>query len=293
MLSIGAIDDPIAANAIAMFQTQDALFAENAGQWANDDVYFGYNKGGAQVYFTDEGIEFGLSRRELKPGYDAAALDELRLHAPGLDEEAYDYASTHFSLSFDGARATVPTGANEAETRFNYHLGPQENWVDGVATYKTVVYEGLYDGIDLHAFSRSGQMKYEFHVAPGGDWAQIELTYTGVERLFLGEDGSLHIETELGPIVDEDLLIYQEIDGEIVDVAGHFALIDEDTYTFTVTGPCDPTTGTHHRPQHHLGILPGRIVLRLCQRRGNGRRGQRLRLWIYLFDRLGHHRRVG
>ena len=70
----------------------------------------------------------------------------------------------------------MPVGADRAETVFNYHLGEQSAWVDGVATYKTVVYNGLYDGIDLHTFSRHGQMKYEFHVAPGGDYSRIELS---------------------------------------------------------------------------------------------------------------------
>ena len=26
------------------------------------NVYFGYNKGGTQIYFTDDSLEFGLSR---------------------------------------------------------------------------------------------------------------------------------------------------------------------------------------------------------------------------------------
>ena len=54
------------SEALEVFHTQDALFAENAGQWPTDDVYFGYNKGGTQIYFTDNSLEFGLSRRELK-----------------------------------------------------------------------------------------------------------------------------------------------------------------------------------------------------------------------------------
>ena len=121
------------------------------------EVYFGYNKVGTQLYFTEESIEFGLSKSELKEGVDPTAMDEMELGLPGMDEDLYETTSTHFSLHFDGARPTVPTGADQAETVFNYHLGPQENWVDGVATYKTVIYDDLYAGIDLHAFSRTGR----------------------------------------------------------------------------------------------------------------------------------------
>ena len=237
MLSVGGLDD--ASNqAIEVFHAQDALFAENAGQWDNDSVYFGYNKGGTQIYFTDESIEFGLSQRELKDGVDPA---ELEMGLPGGEEDLYETTSTHFSLNFDGAAATIPTGADRAETVFNYHVGSEEDWVDGVATYKTVVYDDVYAGIDLHTFSRHGEMKYEFHVAPGADWSEIQLSYEGIEGLSIREDGSLRIETAVGEIVDEGLYIYQTIDGAQVEVAGTIALLDDDTYTFTVTGDYDPS----------------------------------------------------
>ena len=70
-----------------------------------------------QIYFTDDSLEFGLSRRELKDGVEAG---DIELMMPGEEEEAYDYTSTHFSLSFDGARATVPVGSDMAETVLNY-----------------------------------------------------------------------------------------------------------------------------------------------------------------------------
>ncbi|MEA1951270.1 MAG: SBBP repeat-containing protein [Planctomycetota bacterium] len=101
-------------------------------------------------------------------------------------------------------------------------------------------YNGLYNGIDLHTFSRHGQMKYEFHVSPGSDYTQIELSYAGIEGLSIAPDGSLHIATELGEIVDEDLYIYQVVDGEEVEVAGRFTLLDNDSYSFDVSGPYDP-----------------------------------------------------
>ena len=47
--------------------------------------------------------------------------------------------------------------------------------------------------------------------------------------------------TALGEIVDEAPLIYQEIDGRRVEMAGQFVLLDEDTYAFDVTGGYDPS----------------------------------------------------
>ena len=260
MLSVGTLGsdlDGASNQTIETFHAQDALFSENAGQWENAEVYFGYNKGGTQIYFTDESIEFGLSKRELKDGVDPAAVDELEMGLPGEEEDLYETTSTHFSLNFDGAAATIPAGADRAETVFNYHLGPQEDWVDGVATYNTVIHDDLYDGIDLHTFSRHAEMKYEFHVAPGADWSDIQLSYNGIEGLSIGEDGSLRIQTELGTVVDEGLYIYQTIDGEQVEVAGEFTLLDADTYTFTVTGDYDPSVELIIDPEVEWGSYIG------------------------------------
>ncbi len=67
MLSVAGADEALSGEAIQMFHAQHALFAENAGQWATDDVYFGYDKGGTQIYFTDDLLEFGLSRTVTDP----------------------------------------------------------------------------------------------------------------------------------------------------------------------------------------------------------------------------------
>ena len=207
------------SDAMEVFHAQDALFAENAGQWSSDEIRFGYSSSGAGIWFTDDSIDFVLTQ---------ANGDEV--------------LSDAFSLRFDGAQSATPAGADQAETIFNYHTGSdQTRWVDGVSTFKAVRYEDLYAGVDLHTFSRHGQMKYEFHVAVGGDYQQIQLSYAGIEGLWIADDGSLHIQTELGEIVDEGLFVYQEIDGQRVEVAGAFELIDSDTYTFAVTGDYDPT----------------------------------------------------
>ena len=225
----------------------------------------GYNKGGTQICFTEESIEFGLSQRELKEGAAPAEVQELELGLFRGEEDLYDYSSTHFSLNFDGARAVVPTGADEAETVFNYHVGAQENWVDAVPTYKTVVYDDLYDGIDLHTFSRHGEMKYEFHVAPGANWSEIQLSYDGIEELSIDADGSLHVQTELGEIVDEGLYIYQVINNEQVAVDGHFVLLDDNTYTFAVMGDCDANAELIIDPRLDWGSYLGGVFDDLAQ----------------------------
>jgi len=217
----------------------DALFVENDGQWNNDEIHFGYHVGGSQIFFTDDSIDFALARS---------------------GDGSADVLATQFALEFDGANPVTPIGADEARTFFNYHVGDRSQWVNRVDTFRSVVYEDLYSGIDLHTFSRDGEIKYEFHIDPGSDIGQIELTYDGVKSLSIGDDGSLRIETELGTIADEGLYIYQEIDGVRVQVEGEFVLLDADTYAFNVTGEYDASRELVIDPRVVWGTYIGGIL---------------------------------
>ena len=217
----GSAEGAAPSKALAWFQTSPALFVENAGQWADGSVRFVHQGSGAKVALTDEGPVFRLFRRA-GDGEDAAA------------------ETLSFRVRFVGARAVRPEGANEAVTRFNYYVGAdQSRWRTGLATYEKVVYRGLYPGIDLVVFGRRSHLKYEFHVAPGADPAQIIVRYEGIESLRLRPDGALCIATALGELTDDAPYVYQEIGGRRMDVAATFALVGDDGYTFKLPGGHD------------------------------------------------------
>ena len=110
-----------------------------------------------------------------------------------------------------------------------------------VAGYAKIAYPGLYQGIDLLTWGHPTGMKYEFHVAPGADWRNIQVSYGGSGGLSLAADGSLHIATPLGDLVEEAPVLYQVVDGNRMTVAGRFVLLDADKYGFVVTGMYDPS----------------------------------------------------
>ena len=51
----------------------------------------------------------------------------------------------------------------------------------------------------------------------------------------------MHVNTPLGELVDDAPFIYQQINGQQVEVPGEFQLIDNDTYTFSLAGEYDAT----------------------------------------------------
>ena len=227
--------------ALQVFNAAPALFVENHGQWQDDAVYYRFGGPGLDISFTDEGLNYLLMEREAATDNGAVSEDMLTANS-GRDLEPEPITrATQFSVSFGGANTVTPVGLDEAITKFNYFVGDQLNWREAVSSFATVAYENLYNGIDLHTFGSRDSLKYEFHVAPGADWRQIQVNYDGIEGLSIDDAGALHIRTELGELIDTAPYIYQQINGQQVEVAGSFILLDNDTYAFNVQGAYDPT----------------------------------------------------
>jgi len=223
------------APAIDLFNASSAVFVENQGQWADRGVRYGFDGAGCAIGFRDEGVDFRLSRGQAETS--GVPTDPIGRSMPSAET---GIQSTAFSLRFEGANRVEPAGEERAETVFNYFVGEQGNWRSNVAGYGAVAYEGLYAGVDLRMSGRRTSMKYEFHVAPGGDYRQIQLRYDGIGGLAVGADGSLVVDLGegRGRLVDDTPVIYQEIDGRRVEVAGRF-VVDGNSYGFEVTEAWD------------------------------------------------------
>ena len=241
----------VSSPAIELFNTSPALFVENQGQWADESVRYMHQGDGVNVAMTDTGPVLQLSRVRAaqQEVTDESSNDPLNESYDPFDPtSAFDFSYepedtvadvAHVSVHFDGANVVEPVGLDPAETRFNYFLGEQENWHADVPSFETVSYPALYNGIDLYTWGQRSSLKYEFHVAPGADYRQIQVSYEGIEGLWIDDAGALHVETALGELIDDAPYIYQEIDGQQVEVPGRFELIDADSYSFEVTGPFD------------------------------------------------------
>jgi autotransporter-associated beta strand protein len=228
---------------LELFSVSPALFVENQGQWADESLRFVHQGSGGAVAMTDTGPVFSVLQREPTEdqfGENEAGDDPL----PDLfDPDEYALETLTFSACFVGANEVVPAGMQQSETLFNYFVGDESTWQSNVAAFEAVAYEGLYEGIDLKASGLRSGLKYEFCVAPGAAYSQIVVRYDGISGLSLAEDGSLVLNLGEGwdSLTDAAPYIYQIINGtEVVEVAGRFAILDQWTYTFEITGAFDP-----------------------------------------------------
>jgi hypothetical protein len=218
--------------AVERFNTSPALFVENQGQWADESVRFVHQGANATIALTDRGPKFHLYRPVEKTTTPLLTDRDLLQETPVME-------GTQFSVDFDGANVVRPVGIDKSASVFNYFVGDKSNWRINVSGFEKIEYPNLYAGIDLQTWGKKTHLKYEFHVAPGVDYSQIQVSYEGIEELSIDRKGRLHVLTGLDEVIDDAPFVYQEIDGKQVEVKSKFVLVDKDTYGFKLRGKVD------------------------------------------------------
>src|SRR5262249_8836214 len=142
----------------------------------------------------------------------------------------------------------VIEGTGRQRGTYNYFRGNDPaKWRTDVPAFAEIIYRRIWEGIDLRLFGNGRALEQEFIVRPGADPTQIQIGYRGIERLRIAEDGSLRIQTAFGELHESKPRIYQEIDGQRVEVTGRFKLLDNRRYTFEIDS---------YEPRHALVIDP-------------------------------------
>jgi hypothetical protein len=141
---------------------------------------------------------------------------------PGVDRTVERWA---LKLDFVGANPHArPQGQKATAASINYFKGPQAEWKAGLKTYRSLIYEDLWPGIDLVYAGTASQLKYTFLVKPGADPGQIKLAYRGATELKLSAAGQLEVAAPVGSFRDERPSSYQEVYGQRVEIATSYAL---------------------------------------------------------------------
>ncbi len=152
------------------------------------------------------------------------------------DQLASETSANPVELTFSGANAD-PTiqFLDPLPGVANFITGQNpDQWVTNVPTYEGLIYNELYNGIDLQYSGDRSQLKSDFIVEPGADPSQIRLNYAGVEAISIREDEALVIQTPFGELVEGAPIVYQEINGKRVDINAQYILEDNHTVRFEI-----------------------------------------------------------
>ncbi len=107
----------------------------------------------------------------------------------------------------------------------NYFIGNDPaKWHTSVPNFARVRYAGIYPGIDLVYYGRDGKLEYDWIVLPGADPHKIRMIFERTDQLRIDEQGDLVIRAGGSEYRHKRPVIYQEVAGKRVPVAGSWTL---------------------------------------------------------------------
>lgn len=139
-------------------------------------------------------------------------------------------------LVFHDAKLNPKVSPVEASTcRVNYFRGQdQSEWITDIPTSQAVVYNELYDNVDLKIYGWGKQIEYDWLVRPGGKVSAIGFRYENAKKSRVDEDGNLEVETDFGKLIHTKPYCYQPIGRNKVEVAARFVGTKTNGYGFEV-----------------------------------------------------------
>jgi hypothetical protein len=105
-------------------------------------------------------------------------------------------------------------GLEEMLGRVNYFTGKEpKKWSTNIPTYAKVKYENLYPGVDLIYYWNEGLLEFDFVLAPGADPEAIRFEIEGADKIAVGPQGDLTLQTSGGIIRLQKPFVYQTVEG--------------------------------------------------------------------------------
>jgi hypothetical protein len=175
-------------------------FIENRGQMDEGVLY--YAKGPqASVYFTRDAVVLDLhGESESRNGIHQRDVTFPGPATRGEEREPPSRRGCVIRIGFEGANP-IPSveGGRPLTTRYNYFLGEDPmRWRRGVQAFEEVRYRGLWLDVNLVFSVEGGRIVYDVV----GARERMRFRYEGADDVKIMDDGSLHIETPVGTVVN-------------------------------------------------------------------------------------------
>jgi gliding motility-associated-like protein len=184
-------------------------FYENKGQWPSE-VLFKAEKEGGKWWIMKDRMWYHLQ--------DLSAMNHAHNQMNHAKEPSIKQhiVQVKFLKSQEFQGVDVKGKTNHYQ---NYLIGKDSTrWASDVHGYTQVIRKGLYPDIDLTLLNEGLKHEYGFIVHPGGNPENIQLQYKGQSSISLNRRGWLVLKTPLGTVSEEQLMAYQEKNGERISV---------------------------------------------------------------------------
>ena len=232
-------------------------FTENKGQISDQnynprpDVLFSGEANGLTFHIRKDGISYQTSRVDSWKQQDENLPEGIREEGKtdSVPDQMTIYRTDINWLGFN-KDYTIENGESTAGFN-NYYLPSCPDGAMNVRSYSGVTFKNLYTGVDVKWYEKNGELEYDFIVAPNTDYTKISWEIKGTDRISIGENGQLIIETPLGNIEEQAPIAFQgetiveaawKIDGNKIS----FQLGDFNTNETLIIDPVVRLWGTYY-----------------------------------------------
>jgi hypothetical protein len=195
----------------------NAIFTENKGQVHDQnfqprpDVLFGGTLNGLTYHLRKNGVSYQLERVNSWMEDNRSDISPGTVSASRSEKVANEVSVYRIDINWPGINPEYNVETAGKQTDYcNYYIADCVGGIKNVRTYKEVTYRNIYNSIDLRYYEHDGHLKYDYIVAPYGDYKKIQLEINGAKQIELQSDGSLILKTPLGNIREGAPLVYQE-----------------------------------------------------------------------------------
>lgn len=219
----------IFCSSLSFAQSEEVWFQPNKGQW-NANVLYKVDLQKGEFIIEKDKFTYAL--------YDLSGVHEAAHHNKEPELIPHHTIYSHFINSSWGGEA------EESDTSLfyqNYILGNDSTkWQPKVYNFRKLELIDYYPGIDLILETFSDKIKYSFRVYPGVDPSIIKIFHEGMNGLNVSDD-QVEIYTRFGPIIENELKVWQEsADNEREHVQAKFSN-HQDTVFFELPNGYDAT----------------------------------------------------
>lgn len=211
-------------------------FIENKGQF-DERVKFQVANAGGILWLTEGGIVFDFQQCGV-PTQSVSSKSELAQIAKLEQKKSSDCGIERHVINQDflGSNQDLKIETKGVQPGVRNYLAGSDpaKWQTQVRGFSEVVYHDVWPGIDLRLYGKGPDLEQEFVVNPGADATRVQLAYRGVDKLKIGNDGSLIVRAAAGHMRETSPHIYQKISGRRVSVNGRFKLLSSRSYTLEI-----------------------------------------------------------
>ncbi|MEM1135762.1 MAG: SBBP repeat-containing protein [Bacteroidota bacterium] len=202
-------------------------FFENKGQIKKKghDIRYMLEANGVTCYLKPDGIIYSFMKTEGEDTFESEKLKEEK-------DKTIEKASLLMHWKGVNPNVTIKAEEQGLEVRHYYNTGTPAG-ITGVKSYGKIIYENIYDHIDLVFYTKNNELKYDFVIKPGGNLQDIQLAYSGNDQLSINPKGELVVAGKLGELKEGKPYTYQIQDACDIEVGNQYK-IENGVVTFEV-----------------------------------------------------------